>query len=146
MFWVALAVQCAGETHVTAKRIVAALLRTDSVREFCSGAKIDSERVMDALEDSDTLSFAECERRVRSELAANGLELGSKEHQDTVQRRPLDPAVRGVFDRMIERYGHIGLSPLELLLDIIRADPALAERLAPHGLNAEAIRAAIGPS
>ena len=144
MFWAALAAQCAGETQVTGSRIVAALFRADSVREFCSRAQIDSARVMDAVEDPQALSFAECERRVRSELAANGLELGSREHQETVQRRPLDPAVRGVFDRMIEQHGQIGVSPLELLLDLIRADAALAERLAPHGLSAEAIRAAIG--
>ena len=143
MFWAALAAQCAEETQVTESRIVAALLRADSIKEFCSRAQIDGERVMDAVEDPQALSFAECERRVRSELAANGLELGSREHQDTVQRRPLDPAVRGVFDRMIERHGQIGVSPLELLLDLIRADAALAERLAPHGLNAEAIRAVI---
>ncbi|MGZ5459568.1 MAG: hypothetical protein ACXW5U_10880 [Thermoanaerobaculia bacterium] len=36
MFWVALAAQCAGETHVTGNRIVVALFRTDSVRELCS--------------------------------------------------------------------------------------------------------------
>ena len=144
MFWAALAAQCAGETHMTANRIVAALLRADTIREFCSRAHIDAARVMEAVEDPQALSFDECERRVRSELAAKGLELASREHQATVQLRPLDPAVRGVFDRVIERHGHIGVSPLELLLDLMRADAALAGRLAPHGLSAEAIRAAIG--
>ena len=128
---------------MTVNRIVAVLLRANTIREFCSRAQIDSARVMDALEDPQTLSFEECERRVRSELAVNGLELGSRGHQATIQSRPVEPAVREVLDRVIEQHGQIGVSPLELLLDLIRADSALAECLAPHGLNAEANRAAL---
>ncbi len=143
MFWAALAAQCAGETHMTANRIVAALLRANTIREFCSRTQIDSARVMDALEDPQTLSFEECERRVRNQLAVNGLQLGSRKHQATIQYRPVEPAVRGVLDRVIEQHGQIGVSPLELLLDLIRADSVLAECLAPHGLNAEAISAAL---
>jgi hypothetical protein len=99
MFWAALAAQCAGETHMTANRIVAALLRANTIREFCSRAQIDSARVMNALEDPQRMTFEECERRVRSQLAVHGLELGSREHQATIQSRPLEPAVRGVFDQ-----------------------------------------------
>lgn len=44
---------------------------------------------------------------------------------------------------MMERYGQVGVPPLELLLNLIRADPALAECLSPHGLTAESISAAL---
>lgn len=143
MFWVALAAQCAGETHVTAKRIVAALLRTDSVRELCSRKQIDSARLFAAVEEPGTPSFEECQRRVRGDLAEKGLAFASKEHQASVQLRPLDPVAMGVVGAILERDGHLGASPLELLLDLIRADPGLAELLAPHGLDAESIRAAL---
>ena len=143
LFWAALAAECAGETHVTGNRIAAALLRSDSVRDFCSRAQIESARVLDAVDDPQTLSFDECERRVRSELARDGVELGSQQHRARVQLRPIDPVVRGVLDLIIERHGHVGVSPLELLRDLIRADPSLAARLMPHGLDADAIHAAI---
>lgn len=122
MLRAALAAQSAGETHVTARRIVASLLRADTVREFCSRAQIDSARVLDAVGD----------------------EFDSTEYQAPIERRPVEPLVRGVLDKVIEQHGQIGVSPLELLLDLMRADPALAERLAPHGLHAAAIRAAPG--
>jgi hypothetical protein len=122
MFRAALAAQSAGETHITAKRIVASLLRANMVREFCARAQIDSARVLDAVGD----------------------EFDSTEHQAPIEYRPVEPLVKGVLDKVIEQHGHIGVSPLELLLDLMRADPALAERLAPHGLNAAAISAELG--
>jgi hypothetical protein len=143
MFWVALATQCAGERSVTGKRIAASLLRTDSLRELCSRKQIDSARLFVAVEEPGTPSFEECQRRVRSDLAEKGLAFASKEHQATVQPRPLDPIALGVVGAILERDGHLGASPLELLLDLIRADAGLAELLAPHGLDAESIRAAL---
>ena len=122
MYRAALAAQSAGETYITAKRIVASLLRANTVREFCSRAQIDSARVLDAV----------------------GNEFDSTEHQVPIVRRPLEPLVRGVLDKVIAQHGQIGVSPLELLLDLMRADPALAERLAPHGLNAAAISGELG--
>jgi hypothetical protein len=144
MFWAALAAQCAGETVVTRNRIVAALLRAGSVRELCSRARIDSARLLDAVDDPQALSFEECERRVRGELTTKAIELGSEEHRSGVQLRPMEPVAREVFDGIIERQGHIGVAALELLLALIRADPVLAQRLAPHGLTAQAIPDAAG--
>jgi hypothetical protein len=143
MFRAAVVAQCAGETNVTANRILAALLRADTLTELCSRAHIDSALVMKAVEDPETLSFEECERRVRSELAGNGVAFGSREHQAAIQYRPLDPVVRPVLDRTFQRHGHVAVSPLELLLDLIRADPAMAERLATHGLDATVISAGL---
>lgn len=137
MFWAALAAQCAGERTVTANRIVAALLRTPSVR-----ALRDSADLFAAVDDPRTLSFAECELRVMQDLVDHSLELGSKEHQATVERRPLEPAVKPVFDALLLEDQFL-VSPLELLLALIRADPALAERLAPHGLTIDTISAAL---
>jgi len=139
MFWAALVAQCANETFVTANRIVASLTRTDSVRAFLSRAQIDAARVLEAIEELHTLSFDECARRVECELASTGIELGSANHRARVQLRPIEPVARAVFDKVIEQHGHIGVSPLELLLDLLRADPVLASRLAPLGL-ADAIR------
>ncbi|HYC92425.1 MAG TPA: hypothetical protein VEO54_24665 [Thermoanaerobaculia bacterium] len=129
MFWAALAAQYAGETYVTANRIVAALLRTPSVSELCARAQLDCARLYAVVDDPRTLSFDECERRVMQDLADKGLELGSKEHQATVVRRPLEPAVKPVFDVLLDRQEQFLVPPLELLLELIRADPALAERL-----------------
>lgn len=143
MFWAAVAVQCAGETHVTQSRIVVSLLRTKALKELCQRLQIAPAGVIAAVEDPHALSFEECERRVRRDLAGNGHEFASKEHQASIQLRPLEPVVKGVFHAVLEQYGQIGASPVELLLDLIRADPALAERLAPHGLTAESISAAI---
>ena len=122
MFWAALAAQSAGEPQITAKRIVASLLRATTVQEFCSRAQIDSAGVLDAVGDK----------------------FDSTEYQARIEHRPVEPLVRGVLDKVIEQHGQIGVSPLALLLDLMRADPALAERLAPHGLNAAAIRAELG--
>jgi hypothetical protein len=122
MFRAALAAQSAGEAHVTARRMVASLLRANTVRELCSREQIDWERVLDAVGD----------------------EFDSMEYQAAVELRPVEPLVRGVLDNVIEQHGQIGVSPLELLLDLLCADPALAERLAPHGLTAAAISAELG--
>ena len=59
---------------------------------------------MSVMDDPQTLSFEECERRVMQDLADNGLELGSKAHQDTVVRRPLQPSVKPVFDALLESH------------------------------------------
>jgi len=69
-----------------------------------------------------------------------------REYQARIEHRPVEPLVRSVLDKVIEQHGQIGISPLALLLDLMRADPALAERLAPHGLNAAAISAELGRS
>ena len=143
MFWAALAAQCAGEPSVTGSRIVEALVRTNAVGKLCQHLQVDPQGVIDAVEDPQVLSFAECERRVRADLARKDLEFGSKEHQTSVQRRPLEPAVKGVFDAMLERHGNIGASPLELLLDLICATPTIADQLAPLGLTAESISAVL---
>ena len=137
MFWAANAAQCAEERYVTVNRIVAALLRTPSVRALCSPTAFV------AMDDPGTLSFEECERRVMQDLADKGLELGSKEHQATVQRRHLEPSVKPVFDAILERPEQFMISPLELLLALVRADASLAERLAPHGLTEGTISAAL---
>lgn len=136
MFWAALAAQYAEERDVTASRIVAALLRTPSVSALCSQSAL---AVMD---DMQSPSFDECERGVMQDLADKGLELGSKAHQDTVVRRHLEPVVKPVFDALLES-DQFMVSPLELLLALIRADASLAERLAPYGLTVATISAAL---
>jgi hypothetical protein len=143
MFWAALAAQCADETHLTRNRIVVSLLRTDAVRQLCQHLQIAPAKVIEAVEDPRALSFEECERRVRSDLAESGLELGSKEHQASVQLRPLDPVVKHVFDTLLERDGQLAVTPLELLLVLLRADPPFAQRVADRGLTVGAISAAI---
>ena len=143
MFWAALAAQDAGETYVTANRIVAALLRTPSVGELCARGQLDSARLYAVVDDPGIPSFEECEHRVMQDLADKGLELGSKEHQATVVRRHLEPAVKPVFDALLDRQEQFLVAPLQLLLELLRADPALAERLAPHGLTAATISAAL---
>lgn len=141
MFWVAAVVHCAGETHVTANRIVASLLRTNALRDLCSRAGIDFAGLLRAVDELETPSFAECERRVWKDLADQGIPFLSKENEARIERRPLDPALKPVFDAVFERYNAMTISPAQLLLDMIRADPALAERLAAHGLTAGAISA-----
>ena len=143
MFWAALAAQCAGEPHVTANRIAAALLRTPSATTFCTRSQIDSAVVCGAADDPERPSFADCEREVSRDLAERGVELGSREHQATLELRPLHPIVKPVFDAVVERREQFAIPPLELLLALIDADPALAERLARHGMTAGRIRAAL---
>ena len=137
MFWAGLAAQVAEERYVTTNRIVAALLRTPSVRALCS------ETAFAVMDDPQTLSFDECERRVMRDLADKGLELGSKAHQDTVVRRHLEPSVKPVFDALLDRPEQFMVSPLELLVALVRTDDSLAERLAPHGLTEGTISAAL---
>lgn len=139
MFWALLVAQCANETHVTSNRIIASLLRSESVSAFLSRAQIDAARLLEAVDDPQLLSFEECERRIHAELALNEIVLGSEEHRGRVQLRPLDPVAREVMNKVIERYGHVGVSPLELLREMLRADSVLASRLAPYGLDAEAV-------
>ncbi len=131
MFWAACVAQCAEEPYVSGNRIVSAMLRTPSASALCSRLQIE-------VADPDTPSFDECERRVMQDLASRGVELGSKEHQAMVVRRPLEPAVKLVFDKLLDR--QFLVSPLELLLALIEGVPAVAERLARHGLTAHEIQ------
>lgn len=139
MFRVALAAQCAGETYMTANRIAVGLLRTDAFRELADRLQIAPADAISAIEDPNVLSFDECERRVQQDLAERGFDFASKEHQASVQRRPLDPAVKPVFDAILEEHGHLAVPPLELLRRIVNMDPELAARLAEQGLPAEAL-------
>jgi hypothetical protein len=146
MLWAAAAAQCAGETYLTGNRIVVSLLRTSAFRELCQRLDVAPADVIGAVEDPPVLSFDECERRVKGDLAVSGLEFASPEHRDSVHLRPLDRAVKGVFDAVLEQHGHLGISPLELLLDLIRADPALEQSLAHQGLTVALMGAAIEDS
>lgn len=143
LFWTSLVVQCAGETHVRASRIAASLLRTSSLTGLLERLRLEPADVFAVVEEEGTASHEDCVRRVMSDLAGKGLELASAEHQATVERRPLEsPAVKEVFDAIMERHGAITISPVELLLDLLGTDAALAGRLASRGLTVEAIRAA----
>ncbi len=143
MFRAALAAQWAGEPLVTADRIVASLLRTSAISELCASARIDLARLLEAADDLRAVSFEECERGIRADLAATGVELLSKEHQAGVTLRPFEPAVKGVFDAILERHGQLAIPPRELLLDLLGAQPTLAERLASHGLTVSMLGAAV---
>ena len=143
MFMAALAAQHAGEACVTRSRVVAALLRTPSISEFCTRAKIDSARVIDDIDDPQALSFAECERNLLRECALKGFRWGSREHMATVVLRPLDPVVKRVIDGILFEPPHLNIEPLKLLLRIIQVDQAMAECLAGHGLTAERVNAAL---
>ena len=133
-------VQCAGETRITARRIAVSLLRTSSLIELLGRLQLELSDVLAAVEDAGTPSYDDCVRRVMSELDERGLEFASAEHQATVERRPLEqPAVKAVFDAILERHGAITVSPVDLLMDLLRADATLAGRLASCGLTIEAI-------
>lgn len=125
MYRAALAAQIAGESYVSGDRIIGSLLRTDGVREFCLRAAVDSARVLEAIGDAQSPSFEECEQRAKSGPA--------------LQLLPLDPFLKPVFDAVLHREGQFAISPLALLLEILRVHAALATRLAPYGLTAEIV-------
>jgi hypothetical protein len=125
MYRAALAAQIAGEPYVNGDRIAAALLRTDGLREFCLRAAVNAARVLEMIGDAPSPSFEDCEQR-----AKNG---------PALQFRPLEPLLKPVFDAVLERESQLAISPLALLLEILRVHPSLATRLAPHGLTPEAI-------
>jgi hypothetical protein len=129
MFWVSLVVQCAGEPEVTANRIAVALLRTKSGRELLERRGTDPAAVIAALDAPGELSFEECARRMTADVEKKGLAFASKEHQETVEWRPLEPAVKKVFHEIIEREGALTIAPDELLLELMRVDPALATKI-----------------
>ena len=112
MFRAALAAQRAGETHVTQERIVAALLRVDAVAERFPHA-------VEQFGDSPAPSLEEC-----------------RDLMPTVERRPLEPSVKHVFDGILERHGRLAIPPLELLAALMDADPALAARFRGQGFLA----------
>ncbi len=127
MFRVALVAEFAGESVLTGRRVVGALLRTHSVRQHCASLGIDRARLVTVVDDPQFLSFEECERRVASNVGV-------------AAPLPLDSALLPVFRAIIERDGHLGASPVGLLRDILRADAELADLLASHGLTAESLR------
>ena len=143
MFWAALAEESADEPMTSANRVAAALLRMDSVKAFLIRAQLDAARVLEAVDAPGSLPFDECERRVLSELARKGLELGSVEHRAAFRPRRLVPVVGEAVDSVFNPYDDRPVSALELLLALIRADVALAERLAPHGVSVTQLRVEI---
>ena len=113
MFFAAVAAQGANEPSISTNRLVAALLRTNSVQQFCVKANVDLSAV----------------------LADGGVELGSDADPAALELRPLAPAIKRVLDPLIAQHGRIAISPLQLLRGLIGADPDLASRLKPFGLS-----------
>ncbi len=125
MFWAQIAAQRAGESHVSASRIVASLLRILGLQ---------------GIDD-----FEERLQRVLDDLAARGLELGSRPLMAEVESRllPLDPAAESVLKSVWHRedLAEVVLKPQELLLAFVRAEPALAARLAESGVTEASLAA-----
>lgn len=143
LFWALMAAGCAGETTVTHNRVLIALLRSTSVADYCTRAGVTSADVINANEDPHALPFEECARRIERDLSQNGLKLGSKEHIASVRFMPLEGTVQSVIQVAIEPRDSERVTPLDFLLAMMRADPALAARLARHGLEAEGISASL---
>lgn len=143
MFMAAVAAEAADERYVSTHRIVASLLRTDAFREFCSRHEIDSAPLMAAADETQSLSFEICEGMAKKSLAERNVEFLSEQHQAALQLRPIDPTLGAVIGDVIARRGALAISPLALLLEVIRRHPALEARLASHGLTVHAIRADI---
>lgn len=136
MFCAAMVAERANEGDVTAARILAALIRTESMRSFCAANQVAFDELREVLDESSTAPFDECAAAATRALAEAGVEFFSKEHRERVELRPLEPSARRVVDRVIERHGAIAISPLALSYELLEGEPALAVLLSPFDLRA----------
>ena len=146
MFWALSAARCAGETHVTSGRIASAAFTTPSVAAFCEEAHLSCAHLAAAADGPGVMATAECQRIAEQQLAEKGIPIGSREHLDSVRPLPHEPTARAVVHAVWSAADERAITPLELLLALIRADESLRARLASHGLNEEALRSADRPS
>jgi hypothetical protein len=145
LFWALLVARRSGEANVSRNRVLTALLRSTSVAEYCARVSVAPQDAIDATEDPQALPFGECARGIIRDLAQAGLDLGSPEHIATVRPLPLEPAMQNAMQAVLEdRTSRTDvITPLELLVAMMRCDPALASLLALHGLDAAAIASSL---
>jgi hypothetical protein len=111
-------------------RILVSLLRTESVAEHLAKARVELTTAIRAVEDVQVFSFEECTRRILEDLSSKGLAVGSKEHLSSVERLPFENSVKTAFDDVLERNtSPETVTSLELLLALLRTEPALAAQL-----------------
>jgi uncharacterized heparinase superfamily protein len=138
-FWAGAVAGVAGEPETATRRVVAALLRTPSVVKFCAHAGLNHAELLESVEDPQAMRFEACQRNFEQEFERKGIAVPSNECLAVHKPPPADAVMRQIMTRIIEQHGHVGIPPLELLLDILRADRSLADRLAAHGLDESAI-------
>lgn len=81
------------------------------------------------MEDSHGESFQACALRIEQDVLRCGFEFGSREHLASVQPLPIDSAVRPTLDAIMLDQTDSAVTPLELWLQLMRADPQLAAKL-----------------
>jgi hypothetical protein len=140
LFWALLAARCAGEPHVTSGRIASAALRSGSAAAYCEAAQLPLAELVAAADEPGVLASEECRRTVEHAIAQAGLEVGSSEHLMTIRPLPIEAAAQRVINALSAVPGERTITPLELLLALIRADASLRARVANHGLDEDALR------
>jgi hypothetical protein len=123
LFRALLAARCAGEPVVSRNRVVVALLMAAGV----------ADALIEEIEDPNAISFDECQRRAAEEVARSGFAFGSREHIAAVRPLPVDPEAERPLRALLEQHPHPEIMPLDALRALLRADPALAARLARRG-------------
>lgn len=139
MFRAMLVAREAGEPALGARRIVAALLQTPSLMNLCARADVDPLKLIHDIDERDALPFEEGVRRVHAELAESGMQLGSREHVASVQPLPLDSRLHEPVRVMLARAEASPVTPLEVLLIVVREDAGIAARFAERGLDTDRI-------
>jgi hypothetical protein len=140
MFWALLVTRQAVEPAISASRVVAALLQTQSVTRFCEDAAVTPAELIRAIEDPHALAFEEGVRRVGAELAAADVRLGTREHIAAVQPLPLVPGLQKIMNVVLD-HGLGDITSLEVLLAIVESEPLIARGFAERKLTTEMIRA-----
>lgn len=143
MFRAAVAADFAGETYMSPSRVAAALIRTNAVEVFCGYERIGTPALINAADEPGEQPLADCERAAKLALAAQGTTFGSPEHRRGIRPRPMAESLRREFDALLHCRRRAPVGPVELLSAVLRADAALARRLASAGLTAAAIEARV---
>jgi hypothetical protein len=144
MFTALVVARAAGESAVTAKRLLSAFVRTPEVATVCERLGVSASALVDDVDRGQDPTFADSLNVVHSELKRLGYQFGSSEHIGSFQPLPLAKETRQFLEERIEAV--VGdapsadgrLTPLHVVAALV-GDPGVAAALSRHDLTSAVI-------
>ena len=140
-FTAAAAADAMGEDELSARRIASALLRDQTVSEFCR-AQGALEALIDKIDGKGRGNFQSVIESIEHSLEATGESFGSSSHIASIKLLPLSSSMKKAFESLADRAAAVGYpsSAIELLIAVLEQESQLRSEFEDLEISLEALR------